>query len=700
MSVCRRFVLALVAVTFALSITASYPGPVYAGPAAHASTYGPSPPAAAHAGALAGRGRSGLALQPPLTITLKYTLADTVAPGASAPSGRLDAAANVRYVALDGTCGGAAPCYGQIQPAVDAAEDGDLIKVAAGTYAGVQARAGMTQSVYISRTITIRGGYTTTNQYLDPPDLAAYPTVVDASAQGRVFYIAGPVTVTLEHLTITGGDAAAAAGTPSPGSSIGGGLYADQAHVTIQNSQIVSNSGAYAGGVCARGGSLTLGASTVVSNNGGIDARDGTATLSGNVIRSNDAYGVLLEYTTATLDGNAIYSNTSQYTGGGVVAQMSTVTFTNNILSGNTALEDGGAVYLRWDAATLIGNTISGNTASRSGGGLAILESPATFAGNVVTGNVAGAGGGGLFVGYGMDSRPITLTNNVFAGNTSGSEGGGLLAVSTPATMINTVIVDNQSGQDGSGCHIDGFGAHLVHTTIARNRGGDGYGLFAYGGSSQVVLTNTLVYSQEVGIYAPTPLVEIHGILWYSNTANYSGPAITITHALTGSPVFVDPDAGDYRLRLGSAAIDAGLQAGVAADVVGWPRDAWPDLGAYEYRPFLEGISVTGPATATVDAAAILTAAAVPLTATLPITYHWQAAGQASVTHVAEALSDVVSFTWGLTGTWAITVTAVDASGSEASATHAITVSAPPEPDDEQWYLYLPLLRRDDRSSR
>ena len=37
------------------------------------------------------------------------------------------------------------------------------IHVAAGTYAGVSARAGVTQTVYISKTVAIRGGYTTAN---------------------------------------------------------------------------------------------------------------------------------------------------------------------------------------------------------------------------------------------------------------------------------------------------------------------------------------------------------------------------------------------------------------------------------------------------------------------------------------------------------------------------------------------------------
>jgi hypothetical protein len=49
-----------------------------------------------------------------------------------------------------------------VQDAVDSASEDDTIKVA-GFCAGVQTRAGLAQTVYISQNVTIRGGYTTTN---------------------------------------------------------------------------------------------------------------------------------------------------------------------------------------------------------------------------------------------------------------------------------------------------------------------------------------------------------------------------------------------------------------------------------------------------------------------------------------------------------------------------------------------------------
>jgi pectin methylesterase-like acyl-CoA thioesterase len=66
--------------------------------------------------------------------------------------------------------------FTNVQAAVDAAIAGDVIKVAAGVYTGVNSYGGLSQVVYISRSVTIRGGYTTTNSFAGPPDSDAYPS--------------------------------------------------------------------------------------------------------------------------------------------------------------------------------------------------------------------------------------------------------------------------------------------------------------------------------------------------------------------------------------------------------------------------------------------------------------------------------------------------------------------------------------------
>ena len=88
--------------------------------------------------------------------------------------------------------------YSVIQDAVDVARNGDLIKVAAGTYDDLNNYYGLAQVVYVAKSITIRGGYSTA--FSEPPDPVANPTTLDAGGRGRVIYVEGNISLTLEGL--------------------------------------------------------------------------------------------------------------------------------------------------------------------------------------------------------------------------------------------------------------------------------------------------------------------------------------------------------------------------------------------------------------------------------------------------------------------------------------------------------------------
>ncbi|RLC88181.1 MAG: hypothetical protein DRI79_07880, partial [Chloroflexi bacterium] len=404
-------------------------------------------------------------------------------------------------------CGSAASPCRTVQYAVDQAQPGEEIRVATGVYTGVQGRpvpAGypnppasnlITQVVYISKTVTIRGGYTTTNW--TTPNPVSYPTTLDAQGLGRVMVIAGEISPTVEGLRLTGGDAAGLGGSPSAGWNEGGGMYIINATAAISNNRVFSNTNIANG------------------DGGGLYLWESPSTLSGNTVSSNTADfggGLFLYRSAAALSGNTVSANTAANNGGGLHLYASTATLTDNTISYNTADHRGGGLRLYYSAATLSDNTIYSNTAD-FGGGLYLWESAAMLSGNTVSYNTADFGGGLL-----LDHSAATLSGNTVSYNTA-YRGGGLYLYESPSTLTNTVVTDNRANTAGSGLYIhDHSSPRLLHTTIARNTAGDCSGVRLL--NSPVVLTNTILVRHTVGItVAANSTVTLEATLWATGTA-------------------------------------------------------------------------------------------------------------------------------------------------------------------------------------
>ena len=288
----------------------------------------------------------------------------------------------------------------------------------------------------------------------------------------------------------------------------------------------------------------------------GLILTGGDANDLGGGIYGRDAGGGLYAVTAAPIiSGCSLYDNTAQE-GGGAFLSSSPATFRHTTLSDNLALY-GGGLYLDHSAANLQASLFEANTATANGGGLYLRYSPAVLSANRIEANTASTYGGGVYMTY---SQP-GLTNDVVAGN--------------------------HSAYLGSGLYVDHSSPQLRHTTIARNTGGNGDGLHA-AYSSTATLRNAIVADQTAGIFVANGCsANLDGVLWFGNQANTGGPGtVVIQHAASGDPAFA---ADGYHLSLGSAAIDAGIDAGVAADIDGDPRPLCfaPDLGADELPPTL-----------------------------------------------------------------------------------------------------------------
>lgn len=477
--------------------------------------------------------------------------------------------------------------YTNVQAAVDMANDGDVIKVATGVYTHLNNYVGLTQMVYISKTITIRGGYSTA--FTEPPNPEANPTILDAQGQGRVLYITGHISPTIEGLRMTGGNPAGLAGTPWA-SDAGGGIYVISATTTLRGNQIIDNVAADGGGLFLYDSNATLVNNEVISNTadsgGGLVLYNSTELNGGEVVWDGPA----------TVQSNSIISNTATNSGGGIFLFYSDATLTGNTVTANQAYY-GGGIYVGPSLASLIGNTITNNRADSGGGGLALIFDETTLSENIVSANVAGNGGGGFDL---VMSTALLNGNQIISNVALGIGGGGLFVdQSSHPTLTNNFLFDNIASGQGNGLYVRGSSPRLLHNTLARNTGGDGNGMYVaeFMGLSEIIysqvsLTNTILVSHTVGLIVTTGnTVTLESTLWgsgvWANNIDTGGPGvIDMNNNYIGDPAFVDPDGGDYHLSSVSEAIDRGIEAGITSDIDGQLRISPPDLGADEWGGF------------------------------------------------------------------------------------------------------------------
>ena len=433
-------------------------------------------------------------------------------------------ASGIRYVATTGQDGAnlctapSMPCR-SVQHAVDRATSGEEIRVAGGTYTGVSARNGVTQTVYIDNEVTVRGGYNTSNWTASDP--AANPSILDAQGLGRVLYITGTIQPTIEGLHITGGDATGLGGDAWEGNA-GGGVYVFGAGGTISDCVVYAN-------------------------------RAGEGYSSGG--------GLYLHESTVTVRDSSISGNDAEHQGGGLFAFGGAEDIQHNTFLSNTA-DYGGGLHVRSQDTVVVANTIRNNHASQNGGGISMGWSSAMVRDNLILDNSAAHRGGGLD----MQSSPALLTGNSIRGNevvSDSGRGGGLRLVGSNATLINNVVAGNHCGGFAAGIQIEGSHVSLLHNTIAHNSGGDGSAVVVakqYQEIAAAELVNCLIIEHSVGITVTQgSTVTLHSTLWHANSTDWGGAGVVLReHDYRGNPRFADPLAWDYHIGAGSAAIDKG----------------------------------------------------------------------------------------------------------------------------------------------
>jgi uncharacterized protein YndB with AHSA1/START domain len=200
-------------------------------------------------------------------------------------------------------------------------------------------------------TITLNSGELLIDKSLTIDALGANNLTIDANQASRVFNIDDGqdktnLDVTIDGLTITGGEAAQqnSPGDTNPG-NFGGGI-SNRENLNLNNSHIKGNNAvARGGGIFNAAGALTINNSTI-SNNSSNSERVGAS-------------------------------------GGGILNETGVLTISNSTISNNSAFQSGG---ISSGGATEINNsTISDNKAAVSAGG---INATGTITSSIVAGNV------------------------------------------------------------------------------------------------------------------------------------------------------------------------------------------------------------------------------------------------------------------------------------------------------------------------
>jgi predicted outer membrane repeat protein len=401
----------------------------------------------------------------------------------------------------------------------------------------------------------------------------------------------------------------------------GGGLFADDA-VVITGTLFLSNTatGGGGGGAAVSGpGSVQVTNSRFENNQetfggggGGLFALTAiTATLNHVDFVGNESVGggAGLRASDVRINGGSFEQNTASFGPSGGLFALNVV-LTNTRFISNTDLngsagDTAGGAYVSNIMATggsfeynvpgglrVSGNMdLTGTQFLNNSGGTA-AEALITKATNVLFANNSAVGlrSGGFGLGQAIisDSQfvnngggivvqgPLTVTNSLFINNPSGSlrqyDAGDVL-------IANTLFASNTVSGGGTAVFLAGEGtATLKHVTLASS---EFVTTTAITTSKEIVLVqNTIVANHDVGLNVTTGFVALSHALFHDNGLDIQGSVALDENRVTGDPLFVNPGAGDFHLQVGSAAIDAGVDAGITADFEG------------EIRPSLNGFDV------------------------------------------------------------------------------------------------------------
>ena len=393
--------------------------------------------------------------------------------------------------------------YRSLQDAVDAAENGDVIRVSQGTYK---------ENIVInsSKSVFIEGGWS--GDFKSRSGDSSL-TVIDGGGKGSVFDVyAGPgasISLDLEGFMLHNGYG-----------ERGGGI----------------NANAQGLGACL---TLALHNNTITDNRAEL--------MGGGVLAESTGGGRLI----AVISDNVISGNTADKMAGGGIwlnsahnGSCTVVTLDKNVISDNTAWkeQDGGGIAAY----------------ASDSGACTVIE----MKNNKVMANTAGYGGGIFLYSWGDSAlMDVNLSNNIVAENHSESMCGGIALMSAGNSRgylrsWNNTITNNVSHDYAGGIIIiSGSGGSLNIPPESDH----GQAMVSF--NSDIIWGNKgEPHSYDIAIHQSadsSPLVASASYSLFGDVSDNKGN-FSSSNCINSNPSFLDPDNSVYTLKNQSPAVDAG----------------------------------------------------------------------------------------------------------------------------------------------
>lgn len=331
---------------------------------------------------------------------------------------------------------------------------------------------------------------------------------------------------------------------------------------------------------------------SVTSNSFDPDQSDNSATSVTFVGRSSAGIQALID---AAAPGAIITIAPGNYIGG-LDFHGKDITLRSSDGPASTIINGNRGTGVRMGPAGAIqGFTITGSAAS-FGAGMEVIGEGSLILQNIFDGNAQGGGGFGAAIG-GNNASP-TILQNIFRNNSCDGQflSGVVVLVNASSSLIANNVFEDNPCRAINMTLPQGNTPQVINNTFVGNR--TAILVDQRVPQTTQIYRNNLIFQNGIGLEIVFGQTDSENPVWtnnlvFGNTSNYVGTAdkTGTSGNISSDPLFVNAGTRNYRLKIGSPAIDAGTATGApAVDFDGSLRpvdgngDSIPvvDIGAFE----------------------------------------------------------------------------------------------------------------------